>query len=90
MTTSFDIIIQAKDKMPPTAQDIQKVFSDRGFKTEIVTTQFEYKFVFVSLSRKVTGEEVFLAMIDSKIDSRVETKHLGDGIIAVYVPGSKV
>lgn len=86
MATSFEII--NSDIL--TAEEIQKVFADKGFKTEIVTTQFGFKFVFVSLNRNVTGHEVFLAMLDSKIDGRVETKHLGNTTMAVYVPGSKV
>lgn len=90
MTSFSKIVIKATSQLAPTAEEIQKVFSGRGFKTEIITTQFGLKFVFISLNRKVTANEVFLAIIDSRIDGLVETKHLGSGTIAVYVPGSKV
>lgn len=85
MTTIFERI----NTNTLTIEEIQKVFTAKNIPTEIITTQFGYKFVFITLD-KVTVEDVFVAMIDGKIANRAETKHLGNTIIAVYVSGSKV
>lgn len=74
------------------AQDIANLIAEMGFKTEVITTKFGYKFVFVTLtSRQINSMEVQIAVEAHPIlcDENLTIKRVGE-VVAVYVLGSKV